>query len=97
MSLIFKTRCLAPERMDTEFIPPDELAQILRTLETINIWLGGRRATLRGLLLAGAALSGSCLGQRGRLSSRGRRAGPVAAGRPPGATPAPPTARHASS
>src|SRR5439155_24970091 len=49
MSLIFKTRSLAPERMDTEFIPPDELAQILRTLETINIWLGGWRATLRHL------------------------------------------------
>jgi len=49
MSLIFKTRCLAPERMDTEFIPPDELAQIFRTLETINIWLGGWRATLRHL------------------------------------------------
>jgi len=46
MSLIFKTRSQIPERMDTEFIPPDEMAQILRTLETINVWLGGVRATL---------------------------------------------------
>jgi ubiquinone/menaquinone biosynthesis C-methylase UbiE len=46
MSLIFKTRTLTPERMDTEFVNPDEMAQILRTLETINLWLGGVRATL---------------------------------------------------
>ena len=46
MSLIFKARDLTPERMDTEFIAPDELAQILRALETINVWLGGVRATL---------------------------------------------------
>src|ERR1700686_1524827 len=46
MSLIFKTRSQAPERMDTEFIDPEEMAQILRTLETINLWLGGVRATL---------------------------------------------------
>src|SRR5262249_26845041 len=39
-------RALDPERMDTEFIPPEELARILRALETVNLWLGGVRATL---------------------------------------------------
>src|SRR5882724_8899577 len=46
MSLVFKTRSLLSERMDTEFVAPDEMAQILRTLETINVCLGGVRATL---------------------------------------------------
>ena len=46
MCLIFKTRCLSPERMDTEFVNPEEISRILRTLETINGWLGGARATL---------------------------------------------------
>ncbi len=46
MRLIFKARNLTPERMDTEFIPPEELGQILQALETINAWLGGTRATL---------------------------------------------------
>src|SRR5882672_8375822 len=46
MSLIFKTRSLASERMDTEFVHPDEMARILRALEMVNVWLGGVRATL---------------------------------------------------
>src|SRR4051812_32918928 len=46
MSLIFKTRSLTPERMDVEFIDQEETAQILRTLERVNAWLGGVRATL---------------------------------------------------
>ena len=46
MSLIFKMRSQTPERMDTEFIAPEELAEILKGLETINKWLGGVRATL---------------------------------------------------
>jgi len=46
MSLIFKTRILTPERMDLEPLNAQSAAEILKTLETINAWLGGVRATL---------------------------------------------------
>jgi hypothetical protein len=46
MSLIFKMRSLVPERMDLEPLTEAEAAEILKTLETINVWLGGVRATL---------------------------------------------------
>ncbi len=46
MSVIFKSRVLTPERMDTETLSADEMAEILRALETINVWIGGVRATL---------------------------------------------------
>jgi ubiquinone/menaquinone biosynthesis C-methylase UbiE len=46
MSLIFKSRSLLSERMDTEFVNPEELSRILRALEFVNLWLGGVRATL---------------------------------------------------
>jgi hypothetical protein len=46
MSVIFRKRSNLPERMDTETLKPDEMARILRSLEFINRWLGGTRATL---------------------------------------------------
>jgi len=46
MSFIFNSRSLTPERMDTETLSPETTAEILRALETINLWLGGVRATL---------------------------------------------------
>lgn len=46
MSLIFHSRSALPERMDAEPLDPESAAKILRTLETINAWLGGVRATL---------------------------------------------------
>jgi SAM-dependent methyltransferase len=39
-------RSLEPERMDLETLDAATAASILRTLETINAWLGGVRATL---------------------------------------------------
>lgn len=46
MSSIFKSRSSELERMDLEFPTEADAADILRTLETINAWLGGVRATL---------------------------------------------------
>lgn len=46
MSRIFKTRSLISERMDQEPLPEADAREILKTLETINVWLGGVRATL---------------------------------------------------
>jgi len=46
MSLVFARRSLLVERMDVEPLDAVELASILKTLETINAWLGGARATL---------------------------------------------------
>ena len=46
MSLIFKARCLTPERMDTENLSLEEMTLILKALETVNFWIGGVRATL---------------------------------------------------
>src|ERR1700676_711423 len=46
MSIIFRARSILPERMDTEELPAAEMARILKSLEFINTWLGGTRATL---------------------------------------------------
>ena len=43
---IFKTRSLISERMDLGTTAGGGRAEILKTLETINVWLGGVRATL---------------------------------------------------
>src|SRR5688572_20170294 len=46
MSLLWANRVLTLERMDLEPLAPTDAAAILGTLETINRWLGGVRATL---------------------------------------------------
>ena len=46
MSIIFRSRRLELERMDVEPLTKDAAVDILKTLETINAWLGGTRATL---------------------------------------------------
>jgi hypothetical protein len=46
MGLLFKSRSVLPERMDVEALNAESTAQILKTLEAINTWLGGARATL---------------------------------------------------
>ena len=46
MSYIFRARSLQQEQMDTQPLDDANAARVLRTLETINRWLGGVRATL---------------------------------------------------
>jgi hypothetical protein len=46
MSLLLKSRSLDLERMDMETLGRDTAANTLGALETINLWLGGVRATL---------------------------------------------------
>ena len=46
MSLVFAERSLQPERIDLDVFDEVTTARILRALETINLWLGGIRATL---------------------------------------------------
>lgn len=46
MDGFWSERSLQPERMDLEILDAPSAASILRTLETINAWLGGVHATL---------------------------------------------------
>src|ERR1035437_9828977 len=46
MSFVFAARIRDIERMDVETLSPESTSEILKALETINVWLGGVRATL---------------------------------------------------